>query len=106
MYTLVLCIVSLYFVLLLISSLVLPVYAQPDSSVMTFGSYTLAIYRELCCEPTAPCGAVNLSHLLNPWPQLVGHNGGVLAVDVVIDGIMDVDVLALRMGGVRSVWCV
>ena len=57
-------------------------------------------YRELCDEPTAPCGDVNLSQLLNPWPQLVGHNGGVLAVDVVVDGIMDVDVLALRVGGV------
>ena len=33
----------------------------------------------------------------------MGHNGGVLAVDVVVDGIMDIDVLALRMGGdVRS----
>ena len=60
-------------------------------------------YRELCAEPTAPCGAVNLSHLLNPRPQLVGHNGGVLAVDVVVDGIMDVDVLALRVGGVWNV---
>ena len=59
----------------------------------------LPAYRELCDEPTAPCGAVNLSQLPNPWPQLVGHNGGVLAVDVVIDGIMDVDVLALRVGG-------
>ena len=60
-------------------------------------------YRELCDESTAPCGDVNLSQLLNPWPQLVGHNGGVLAVDVVVDGIMDVDVLALRMrGDVRS----
>ena len=60
-------------------------------------------YRELYGEPTAPCGAVNLSHLLNPWPQLVGHNGGFLAVDVVVDGIMDVDVLALRVGGVWNV---
>ena len=42
MYTLVLCIVSLYFVLLLMCSLMLPVYAQPDSNMMTFGSYTLA----------------------------------------------------------------
>ena len=57
-------------------------------------------YRELCDEPTAACGDVNLSHLLNPWPQFVGHNGGVFAVDVVVDGIMDVDVLALRVGGV------
>ena len=33
----------------------------------------------------------------------MGHNDGVLAVDVVVDGIMDVDVLPLRMGGdVRS----
>ena len=62
--------------------------------------WLLLAYRELCAEPTAPCGAVNLSHLLNPWPQLVGHNGGVLAVDVVVDGIMDVDVLALRVGEV------
>ena len=64
----------------------------------------LPAYRELCDEPTAPCGDVNLSHLLNPRPQLVGHNGGVLAVDVVVDGIVDVDVLALRVGGVRGVW--
>ena len=62
--------------------------------------WLLLAYRELCDEPTAPCGAVNLSHLLNPWPQLAGHNGGVLAVDVVVDGIVDVDVLALRVGGV------
>ena len=64
----------------------------------------LPAYRELCDEPTAPCGAVNLSQLLNPLPQLVGNNGGVLAVDVVVDGIVDVDVLTLRSGwGVRSV---
>ena len=56
----------------------------------------LPAYRKLCDEPAVPCGVVNLPHLLNPWPQLTGHNGGVLAVDVVIDGIMDVDVLALR----------
>ena len=29
----------------------------------------------------------------------MGHNGGVLASDVVIDSIMDVDVLTLRVGG-------
>ncbi len=79
-------------------------YSQPHSNMMTLGSYTLAAYRELCDEPTAPCGAVNLSHLLNPWPQLVGHNGGVLAVDVVVDGIVDVDVLGGQ--GEEWGWCV
>ena len=75
--------------------------AHSTVSVVLKGfQWLLPAYRELCDEPTAPCGAVNLSHLLNPCPQLVGHNGGVLAVDVVIDGIMDVDVLALRVGGV------
>ena len=29
----------------------------------------------------------------------MGHNGGVLAVDVVIDGIVDINVLALREDG-------
>ena len=57
--------------------------------------WLMPAYRELCGEPTAPCGGVNLSHLLNPWPQLMGHNGGVLAVDVVVDSVMDVDVLTL-----------
>ena len=56
-------------------------------------------YRELCDKPTALCGRVNLFELLKPWSQFMGHNGGVLTVDVVIDGIMDVDVLALREGG-------
>ena len=70
------------------------------SVVLTGFQRLMPAYRELCDEPAAPCGAVNLSHLLNPWPQLVGHNGGVLAVDVVVDGIMDVDVLALRVGEV------
>ena len=74
------------------------------SVVLTGFQCLLPAYRELCDEPTAPCCDVNLSHLLNPWPQLVGHNGGVLAVDVVVDGIVDVDVLALRVGRVRGVW--
>ena len=56
-------------------------------------------YQELWHKAIALCGRVNLSQLLNPWSQLMGHNGGVLAVDVVIDGIMDVDVLARRVGG-------
>ena len=56
-------------------------------------------YRELCDEPTALRGGVNSLQLLNPWSQLMGHNGGVLAVDVVIDSIMDVDVLTLRVVG-------
>ena len=65
-------------------------------------SYSCAIvlaYQELWHKAIALRGRVNLSQLLNPWSQLMGHNGGGLAVDVVIDGIMDVDVLALREGG-------
>ena len=73
---------------------------QPQLLTSASSGHAVPAYRELCDKPTAPCGAVNLTRLLNPWPQLVGHNGGVLAVDVVVDGIMDVDVLALRVGGV------
>ena len=62
-------------------------------------------YRKLCDEPIAPCEVSNLSCLLNPWSQLMGRNGSILAVDVVVDGIMDVDVLALREVGVCGMRC-
>ena len=66
-------------------------------------NWLVPAYRKLCDEPIASCEVSNLSCLLNPWSQLMGRNGGALAVDVVIDGIVDVDVLALREDGDQCV---